>query len=432
MSIRPVAFAAIAAAIALPLTDTADAGGIKFKPKPQVSVSPDVDIPSPRVRVKVKVKPQIKVKPKRQAVVANAPAAARAKPQQQANRSSPQDQRPRHQIARADFVAVIPTARPDIEAHARAIADAARAANAAQAAREAGEAARLGDMRAGATPEFGLAMPDLDREIPSNRDLLGAPQVERAGWTFGDDIAGAGSIGGPQNSHSRETPANPWAVTPGTIAAGMAGIAGTTTTYVEGSVLHLKVARADGTVTVTKIDSDPQAPARNGHEVATAESSVTYRTDGTEALGRRTVYEDGFIVESRRTPFSHGVVMFDETGGYRWNHRGPRTQQPYHRMWQTDPEAPTRLVNPDYTGPGGCQSMDCILKGGKPKGVTLKDLTDQSPNQVLPAAPDHATEGTMMSGTPILTQHDVLSTYIEERTTGPATNMQDLCFHSEC
>jgi hypothetical protein len=371
-------------------------------------IKPDVKIATPTVRPAVpaiKVAPQVKpriavdVAPK----IAAPAVAPRVKPAATISRLEPK-RVPVPSVAPHAGDSGGPLNRPDF-------VDAGEAAQAASAAQAAREAADLGAIRDAATPELGLDTPDFaGGKFRTNRDILGAPEAERGGWMGGPSLGGAGvpELG---NSHGKDTPANPWAVTPGSIASAAGGVAGQ---------------RGGGTVTL---------PVYNPKHV---DHSRDFSVSTGQGDGTGQPYSQAITVHTKTRPDGTSTttseIFQDADGdGYRERHN-QRVQEHDAEGTETEDSIRTDIgakYDPEYAGGGGCQSMDCILNGGE--GPTLKGQLENSPNQVLPAAPDEATETGRASASPAVAQDDLLSLYDPEGDgRGDRTRLEALCMHSEC
>lgn len=374
----------------------------KVVAKPKIKVAPKVIVkPKVVVRPKVKLAPKVAVKPKIR-ISPNVAAVPRIKavPVPAARPQAPRVQ-PKIKIARVPVPrpripepssdtpgATIGTPALDGRIGKDAFEFGARdAANAAEAARN---LVGMNDIRAGATAEFDLDMPDLGgEETPGNQQRLGGlPGREGSGFGFGDDLGSGASLpGGMTGTHSGKTPSNPFAVTPESIANGIGGVAGQQTVRMP---LHKEVDHS----------RDQTSFASNGR-VGTADT-YKRRPDGTTTL----IHDEHDVVADTHT---RQHIERDRDGNVTED-TGP---QPIDN--ETAGTSATELRNPDHVGGNpDCWGIDCVVGTSETKGLISKKT---NANRVLTAAPDHANPNSA-SGSPVLSQEQLLSRYDTERTGG--------------
>ncbi|MEZ5812089.1 MAG: hypothetical protein R3D45_11820 [Rhizobiaceae bacterium] len=325
---------------------------------------------------------------------------------------------------------VIPQFRVDFSASAEA-------AEAARAAAELRDIAALGALRDAASPDFGLAMPDLAREIPTNAERLGGMGIERRGGMFPDDDLGSGpgGFGTIDNSHSGNTPSNPWGVNIGALAKGVAGDYDTgwqdRSDLVPGmQVRETWTRNADNSTTFTY--ERRYAPGFIGRGIF---SRTIRNEDGTLRHQR---YVDIYPSGKRITTITHGDgrriinlpdVQMDKPGGTASENGDKPADKP-----EKPGKDVAKLENPDFVDNGSnCRDVGCIVRGEG--GLQPLDRSKLTKARVLPAGPDEANGGASATGPAMFTANDVLERYDEDnRRRGSARRLDPtlLCKHSEC
>ena len=438
--------------IANPATvETADA--VKIKIKVDVSNGHNAKV-KPRIRIKPKItaaKAATKVKVKRKKKLANKINPA-PKPAEEAQIASAGSGKKNSKLAAAnsrgqsryvelpEITDVLPTFRIDFAAGQEA-------AEAARAAAELKDLIELGALRDAASPDFGLASPDLARDFPSNAERLGETGFERrtGGMFPGDDLgSGPGGFGTLSNSHNRDTPNNRWGVNVSGLGDGILSTR-TTTTHTEGNTIFTKtVDTEDGTVTTSA--SDPKIGVQK--TVGMDDTGVTiqvWNSGRGSAQYHNYTYENGVIRYAHHDYADHDGNHTHhsanyETGWSHWTRNGEQFHQ--YRILQ-DPRdfrrnderggGINRMTDPDYVGGSSCNNIGCILNGGG--GLKPLDGSKLTAAHVLPAGPDEDNGGISASGTPMYTSNDVLERYDEDsrrRDEFRQANPDDFCFHSEC
>ncbi|MCR9137182.1 MAG: hypothetical protein NXI27_14390 [Alphaproteobacteria bacterium] len=397
------------AAILVPLWSTdALAVDIKIRPavkvhpkvtaKPKVKIAPKVVVrPKVKLAPKVAVKPRIKIAPKVAAVPgvkavpdpATRPIAPRVKPKVTIARvpvPKPRN-RPGNPEPSSDATTGVPIGAPDFARDGKFEFGAREAANAAEAARN---LVGMNDIRAGATAEFTLDMPDLGGdETPGNQERLGGLSGRNgSGFGFGDDLGSGTSLpGGLNDTHSGKTPNNPFAVTPESIAQGMGGIAGQRS-------VRLPLRK--------EVNHSNDIPSYSSNGQVSTFDSFKRRPDGTTTL----VHEEHDVLADTHTT-RH--IERDRDG----NITEDSGTQPIEN--ESAGTSATELRNPNHAGGNpDCWGIDCVVGTSAPKGLITKKTSN---NQVLTAAPDQANPNST-SGSPVLSQEQLLSRYDTERTGG--------------
>ncbi|MEM9331174.1 MAG: hypothetical protein AAGA53_07590 [Pseudomonadota bacterium] len=396
--------------------------------KPRVKVSPKVKIKKAKIRIKTKPKTR------KVAVVKKAAAPRQgivSKPKQPFTVTASLSTK-----SHGDLVHVaVPTQRPDREievgqpmiftlgearyaglAEQNQIKDASVAARALEELRE---VASLVAIRHGATVGSDLGGFEIERNGPiSNQERLGKPQgTNQPNW-LGEDLgSGPEQFAGLDNSHSRDAPSNPWAVTKDTVNQAKDGVAGST---VHESADHsengsvIKRVDSNGLVEITKVEDIHRAS--DGGDLGTIQTRALYDADGFLIERVTNVYYGDRLVRTRRER------IFDVDGNPSFN------EETYHPG-----TGAMELKNPDHVGGSDCNNISCILKGETRKGLQLKDVENGKTPGAMPQDPHNGayTKNQVQSS---IATNDLLETWDEDnrRRGGGQLQPKDLCFHSEC
>ncbi len=415
--------------IANPMTvETADAAKIKIKIDATNGHNAKV---KPRIRIKPKItaaKAATKVKIKRKKKLANKINPA-PKPVEEAQIASVGGGKNNGKLATGTtrgqsryvelpkITDVLPTFRIDFEAGQEA-------AEAARAAAELKDLIELGALRDAASPDFGLATPDLARDIPSNAERLGDTGFERrtGGMFPGDDLgSGPDGFGALANSHNRETPNNRWGVNPQNAIDGVASTETTTVDAHDGFKIVKQTNDNSDSATITVVRQDDAGTMRgeyqyNGGTIQTAD------VHSSEPNDNQTHFYDNY-----RSGWSFAQRNGEDLPPTRLE---PGEQRRFHRP---DESGVNRMTDPDYVGGSSCNNIGCIINGED--GLKPLDGSKLTAAHVLPAGPDEDNGGISASGTPMYSANDVLERYDEDsrrRDEFRPANPDDFCFHSEC
>ncbi|MEM8647643.1 MAG: hypothetical protein AAGF86_15035, partial [Pseudomonadota bacterium] len=269
------------------------------------------------------------------------------------------------------------------------------AINAARAAEAARNVIGLGDLRA-AAPGLSLATPDLTNTGQAHRTLTPplAGQNNGIGGNgrgLGPNGAGVGSLGGLENSHSRQAPSTSWVdVNPANAKDGVANQGGGT---VRLPVYNRKENRRD-----TLYHADTSSPGTAEHMVVRNHSDET-------STAIHTVHGelDGNTITKTR------VTETDANG------HSTETERPVEVREIPESERTTELRNPDYAGGSTCQNISCIIGGEEPKGLSFAETKTGASPGGLPPAPEDANH-TGQPTTPLFTANDVLERYDPDST----------------
>ncbi len=402
----------------------AEAASIKIKPQ-IVKVKPKVTIAKPKIRVKVRtatirIKPTVKVrvKPVTPKIVATrklapkviqtlkvnprpkvvvSPTIAVARNTQKVKVATPRT-KPTAPVASGlanPAAGKIATSRIGDQRHLKDVMQAAAAADAAR------DVISLGKMRGSATPEFGLPMADLTRNMPTNQERLGKTEVpDRTGNMFPGDDLGGGSSGfvGLGNTGSGKQPANPWGVD----TAG---------------AINRAAKNGDGSVTLPVHNpKDTRTDQVYSADTLSLDATAYTMTIKNRADGSSTIIHDGFFAGVNDGEHIYGLDLRNVT---EIDANGRVTEETHlntHTTPSFEPVAPrtTRLTNPDYVeGSSTCRDINCIVRGeGTPKGLQYADVKDGK-TQVNPG-PDNAQPNGWASGSAVYTASDVLERYDED------------------
>ena len=426
---------------------TADAAKIKIKVdashghntkiKPRIRIKPKITAAKAATKVKVKRKKKLakKINPApKPAEEAQITRVGGGKRNSKLATSSGQSR----YVELPEITHVLPTFRIDFEAGEDA-------AEAARAAAELKDLIELGALRASATPDLGMATPDLARDIPSNADRLGDAGFERrtGGMFPGDDLgSGPGGFGTLSNSHNRKTPNNPWGVDVNGLGDGILST-GTTTTHTEGNTILTKTVHDDGMVTTgfddgKMMESKSSNPGNNtvtieswGHGNHRAEYHIYSYDNGVIQNAHHDYVDHDGNRTHHHADYGNGWSNWTRNGESFYRYRITQDPRDFRRHNETG-SGINRMTDPDYVGGGSnCRDIGCIVNGeGGMKPLNGSKLTKA---EVLPAGPDEDNGGISASGTPIYTSNDVLERYDEDsRRSGDAIRLSNLCMHSEC